>query len=298
MKSCLFALLVVASAVQAQAAQTVVIVFDDSGSMNTNLRSGGMTRMDAAKKALTGVIQQLPADTNLGLVRLNSNWSPDQWTIPLGPLNKPFALQKVGELGPNGGTPLGGCMKAGTDGLLAFREKQHYGTFRLLVVTDGEAGDSNLVEAYLPDILSRGIVVDAIGVDMADDHSLATKVHHYRRGDDPNSLEQAIAATFAETSANDGALEDFAILSAIPEGAAGAYLKALAVNDNKAIGEKKTVPVLSGDGIIQLDKDGNPVLVQEPVPMGNGMKVLMAFGIVIASVFGLLMLAAFIKALS
>ena len=78
-----------------------------------------------------------------------------------------------------------------------------YGTYRLLVVTDGEANDANLVEGYTPDIISRGITIDAIGVEMESRHTLATKVHSYRSADDPESLRQAINEVFAEVSSSD-----------------------------------------------------------------------------------------------
>jgi hypothetical protein len=287
MKKLLLSLMVLALAAPAQASQNVVIVFDDSGSMNTGLRSNpSVSRMDAAKTALTSVVQQLPADTKLGLVCLNGGWQPDQWLIPLAPLNRDLALQKISQLGPTGGTPLGGCMKAGADGLLALREKEHYGNYRLLIVTDGEANDSNLVEAYLPDILTRGVQVDAIGVDMASDHSLATKVHNYRRGDDPNQLQQAIAATFAETTGSgDGAAEDFAIVAALPDGAADKYLKALQEVSNAPIGERKSNPIINGDGTIQIDQNGNPVLTQTPTPGTSGiLTVLKWLAIAVAAV--------------
>ena len=54
-----------------------------------------------------------------------------------------------------GGTPLGEYMKQGADALLDARKKQFgYGTYRLLVVTDGEANDAGLVDGYTPDIIS------------------------------------------------------------------------------------------------------------------------------------------------
>ena len=77
-------------------------------------------------------------------------------------------------------------MKQGADALLDARKKQFgYGTYRLLVVTDGETDDAGLVDGYTPDIISRGITIDAIGVEMQSQHTLATMVHSYRSADDP-----------------------------------------------------------------------------------------------------------------
>ena len=86
-------------------------------------------------------------------------------------------------------------MKRGADALLKAREKQFgYGTYRLLIVTDGEAGDPRLVESFTPDIISRGITIDVIGVEMPSRHTLATRVHSYRNANDPESLRQAISS--------------------------------------------------------------------------------------------------------
>ena len=57
---------------------------------------------------------------------------------------------------------------------------------QLLVVTDGEANDAGLVDGYTPDIISRGITIDAIGVEMQSRRTLANMVHSYRNADDPN----------------------------------------------------------------------------------------------------------------
>ena len=76
-------------------------------------------------------------------------------------------------------------MKKGADTLLKARKSQYgYGSYRLLVVTDGEASDPGLVERFTPDIISRGIITDVIGVDMNKAHTLATKVHSYRSAND------------------------------------------------------------------------------------------------------------------
>ena len=44
----------------------MVLVLDSSGSMKDPAQ-GGMTKIDAAKKSLTGVIQNLPVDAQVGL---------------------------------------------------------------------------------------------------------------------------------------------------------------------------------------------------------------------------------------
>jgi hypothetical protein len=111
----------------------------------------------------------------------------------------------------------------------------------LLVVTDGQASDQELVDLYLPDIMSRGITVDVIGVDMASDLSLATQVHSYRRADDPKSLVEAVQNVFAEVgggaSDKTSSAEDFALIAPLPNEMAVAMLAAVSKVSDHPIGE-------------------------------------------------------------
>ena len=220
----------------ASASDSVVIVLDDSGSMNERM-SGGVRRIEAAKKAIEAVLKQFPADTKLGLLLLNGDRSKQHWAIPLELLSVPQATRKVESVIADGGTPLGDRVREGADALLQLREKQIYGNYRLLIVTDGEANDAKLLALYLPDVLSRGLIVDAIGVDMKQNHSLATRVHSYRRADDGAALSKAIQEVFAEkvdsNAANSNA--DFDLLQALDDGTAKEALIALSKPNNTPI---------------------------------------------------------------
>lgn len=233
-------------------AQNVVVILDDSGSMGERMRSQrNTTRMEAAKDALVTVLEQLPDDAHVGVATLNQRGpGSSPWIIPLGPVEISEARAAIATIRPEGGTPLGAFLKLGADALLEKRAVDHYGRFRLLVVTDGEANDGARLESYLPDVLSRGIVVDVIGVDMKSDHSLATKVHSYRRADDAATLTAAVQEVFAETSADSGdaGAEDFEILQALPSEVAAAVLAALAESDNEPIGAMDRRGARAGEG--------------------------------------------------
>jgi uncharacterized protein YoaH (UPF0181 family) len=195
------------------------------------------SRIDAAKSSLSQVIQQIAPETNLGILLLNGARVNNHWYIPIGPVNPQEAINRINGLQANGGTPLGEALRIASDELLAIRSKKIYGTYRLIVVTDGEASDQVLLDQYLPDILSRGILIDAIGVDMRGDHSLATKVHSYRRADDQASLANAIQEIMAERNGDDqaGDQQDFAMLDGLGDLDVAEVLKALAKPNNDKV---------------------------------------------------------------
>ncbi len=220
----------------------VVIVLDGSGSMKKPMGSTGMRRMAAAKQALKGVLDRVPESTHIGLLVFTSNRG-NGWAYPIGPRDDAKLRTVIDSIQPGGGTPLGKSMKTGVDELMKTREKQFgYGSYKLLIVTDGEANDQPDVERYTKDILTRGLRVDVIGVDMKKDHTLAKKAHSYRKADDNASLQQALTEVFAEVSlSDDGASSDdaFEVLAAIPVEVAATLISGLAKQDNSPIGTAK-----------------------------------------------------------
>jgi hypothetical protein len=83
--------------------------------------------------------------------------------------------------------------------------------------------------------------VDVIGVDMKTTHTLATKVHSYRRADNPESLHKALAEVFAEVSGSgkDATVsEDFDLIAALPVESAQAMIRALSTSGNHPLGTR------------------------------------------------------------
>lgn len=227
----------------ARADQNVVVVLDDSGSMRDRMRTenGRIERMDAAKRALLEVLNNLPPQTNVGVLALNTRVDGSNWIVPLGSVDRSQWEANIDSIRADGGTPLGEFMRTAADELLVARGSQIYGTYRLLVVTDGEANDAGLVESYLPQILSRGLIVDVIGVDMSDEHSLAARAHSYRSAVDDASLKQAISEVFAETSADDqNAQDDFELIAGLPDGFAETALATLTRTSHEPLAEAGT----------------------------------------------------------
>lgn len=224
----------------------VVIVLDASGSMKQKMPGSNQPKMEAAKEALIEVLSNIPQSTHVGLLVFSAADIKDHWVYPLGPRQDGHLLPAIQNIRPNRGTPLGEYIKIGADRLLEERAKQFgYGTYRLLIVTDGEANDRELVDTYTPEVLSRGLRMDVIGVAMDQDHTLATKVHTYRRANDAATLKQAIAEVFAEVGGNQaGNVADsdaFELLAPIPVEVASSAINALSQSGNDPIGENPNI---------------------------------------------------------
>lgn len=180
----------------------IVVILDASGSMRDKF-SGDPTKskMEAAKAALQEVLAKVPDDTQIGLLVFSSTNVHNEWVYPLGSKDTEKLIAAIHLPQPSGNTPLGKYIRIGANRLLEQREKQYnYGNYRLLVVTDGEASDTDKVKHYTPEILNRQIRIDVIGVDMKTDHMLANVVDSYRKADNPGELMAAVSQVLAETS--------------------------------------------------------------------------------------------------
>lgn len=220
----------------------VVIVIDDSGSMDNRMKGTRLKKMELAKTAIIQVLDQIPEGTNVGIVTFNNGV-----IYKLSPINMNTLTATINGIGTGGGTPLGEYMKVGADILMKQREAQFgYGSYRLLVVTDGKANDDRAMNKYSSEIVARGIILDAIGVDMAQDHSLARTATSYRQANDPESLKRAVTEVFAEVGGvGENAVsmdEAFAELQGFPDDAAKALLGAFRSTGNHPIGTTPAVP--------------------------------------------------------
>lgn len=224
-------------ATPAMAADNIVVVLDNSGSMKTPF--GNVTRMDAAKTTLHGELNKIKADSKVGIVVLNPSPS---WKVALAPIDHNKLHPIIDSIVPDGGTPLGGAMKLGADALLQLRSKEKYGTYRLLVITDGDATDNNLVVQYTPDIVSRGISVDVIGLNLKN-HTLSKNVRSFKSADDQESLNKSVAGILAETSLGTDVGSEYELLQALPDGMADKVIEALVMPVDTPIGEPRKIIV-------------------------------------------------------
>lgn len=266
-------------ATQAIASDNIVILLDTSGSMEERMKTVKVSRMKAAQQALSSIVDQIPADTNVGLLTFNG------WAYPLGPVNKQNLKAAIAKTVPDGGTPLGVYSKTAADVLLTTRSKSVYGTYRLIIVTDGEASDSWELEKNLPDILSRGIILDSIGVDMKKDHTLSKKSRNYMRADDPTSLTSALKSVLAEVGSKATDVSgDFEMLKPIPDKTAQAVIEALTTHQNHPIGEKPPQPPPAANSSSSVDQTTMPVSATNSGGFGWRVPLLVGIGIFVAFV--------------
>lgn len=241
----------------------IVVVFDTSGSMNDYMRSAQKARMDVAKEAMISVFNKVPPTTKVGVLTFNG------WAYELGPVVQPHLIKAFHECTAEGGTPLYKYIKIGADRLLEERAKNlNVGFYKLIVVTDGEAQDGNLNKpstyadgspkpGYLQDIINRGIVVDAIGLDMRSDHSLKTAINgSYMRGDDPKSVTSSLKKAVAEVGFggkdSTSAAEVFEAMQQYPDNFVKASIRGLTSFQNQPIGELPPIEVTNDDGSVSL----------------------------------------------
>ncbi|MBN1974240.1 MAG: VWA domain-containing protein [Sedimentisphaerales bacterium] len=282
----------------------VVIVLDASGSMAEPMmdaRGNRVSKINAARAALYEVLKQVPDTTHIGLLVFSSTKGEGIWFYELGPKDDAKLQQAISSIQPSGGTPLGTYMKAGADRLLKEREKQfNYGSYRLLVVTDGEANSerANLVDIYTKDIISRGITLDVIGVAMAERHTLATKVHSYRGANDPASFTRAIREVFAEVTSDktDAAGEDaFALIAGIPAEVAEGMITAFSQTGNHPIGAMQSQPEPRQSPQVQRINPPGVVRNQVPIQRPNRVSGDSFFKIVFGVFFVVIILSGIIK---
>ena len=220
----------------------VAVVLDDSGSMDEPMPGSRRSKRTVAKAALAEVFAALPPAARVGLYTLNETWTrpaedggPARETgyeaFAIGEVTPAEAAAAVEQVSAAGNTPLGERLAEAATALAAARSENKYGTYRLLIVTDGEASDPGLLDAALPRALGAGLTVDVVGVAMRADHSLATRVDGYRRADDPAALSAALGDVLAESAgpadgADDGAESDYDLIAPLPEPLAAAALTA------------------------------------------------------------------------
>ena len=142
---------------------TTVLVFDDSGSMSASIAD--------AKEAAIAFVAGLPETTYFGAIGLNA-----------GVLVEPMPVQdalpqltaSLDRLFADGGTPLTGALRQAHEMLRVQAANQRgFGTYQILVTTDGQADDSSRLTDEVVSILKTSpVTIATIGIGIGAGHPL------------------------------------------------------------------------------------------------------------------------------
>ena len=169
---------------------TTVIVFDDSGSMENEIED--------AKTAVRQAIGSLPASGRVAVLGLNSG-------VILGSMPVAAAQQAIDRaitpVQADGGTPLGVRLGDAFRMLEAEAASQRgFGTYRVIVTTDGAASDEDVLRDTVVQVLSTSPVeIATIGLGIGEGHPLNLPgLTSYVAVDSVDRLADALQAAAAE----------------------------------------------------------------------------------------------------
>lgn len=236
--------------------QTLVVVFDNSGSMEEYLEGSNERKISVAKNCLINSISKLPTGSKLGLILINNTKTIEEESINKIDSN---TYNKINSIEAFGGTHLSTPIIVGANLLLKERQKYKNEIYRLLIITDGEAEDVDIVGLKVLEIMSRGITVDCIGLNMKKNHSLSNKVSHYMNANTKVQLFDSINQSLAEVSDTNSTVGDFAMLEGLSNEDSSSIIYMLSETGNNEITNDLFAPIfetpLSVDNsIINWDK--------------------------------------------
>lgn len=221
-------------------ADNIIIVFDASGSMDRAMsQSDKRPRLPIAQKALKQVLQNIPDNSNIGLFVFGDikNDNP----VQIGPKDLYALNSAIDTIRAGGGTPLGAYMQKASNQLLEQRQKNlGYGRYKLLVVTDGEAGDGDLMQRVAKEVIKRNLSLEVIGVAMDSNHTLSSTCTVYRAANNEESLNRAMAAAVAETKAipaSDTNESDFDLIQGLSDEQVRSIIVSLGNTENQPLFE-------------------------------------------------------------
>lgn len=142
---------------------TTVIVLDDSGSMGDN--------MGAAKQAVIDAIGQMPTESRIAVLALNGGEVLPVMAVSDATRELPGRLSPII---PTGSTPLGKRLGDALSMLSSEATRRRgFGTYRILVTTDGAASDHERLNRAVTRILSTTpIELATIGLGIGEGHAL------------------------------------------------------------------------------------------------------------------------------
>lgn len=179
-----------------------MVVLDMSGSMGGDNCSGSFeTKSHAAKAALNAWVDSVDREANLGLIVFDGRGPSIR--VNLGQDNRSDFRQHVNTSRPAGGTPLLTSLQLAHQELTErARYQQGYGTYRLMVITDGAHSDGENPSDEIERIAGNPgnpIELHTIGFCIDDSALNQPGVTLYRSARDPEELAQGLDSVLAES---------------------------------------------------------------------------------------------------
>jgi Ca-activated chloride channel family protein len=150
--------------------QNVLIVLDSSGSMAGKV--GGEVKMDLAERVVTDLVENMPADMNVGLLvygarspRAQNNCDDIELVQPIGPPDAAKLGEALRVTKPRGMTPIAGSLRKAAAAMKGLE-----GSSTIVLVSDGTEschGDPCKVAREVHEETGIDVKVHVVGLDVA-----------------------------------------------------------------------------------------------------------------------------------
>lgn len=178
----------------------LVVIADTSGSMRDQPASGGgQAKIEIARGALKSFVEGLPGEVQTGLMIF---WGCHvRWMAQPAPDSRPAIGREIAAMQPRGSTPIAMSLQSTLSALKAKRDKNPYGRYVILLLTDGEETCSPpaKVAETAQAILAAGIELHVIGFDLPSQDTELKKIGtRYYLASDSKSLTEGLSAVQGE----------------------------------------------------------------------------------------------------
>jgi len=144
----------------------LAVVIDASASMRD-------WRLEAAKQAVTGIIEHLSDGDRLSIISFSNDVRVHIDGSLITPVNKDELIQRVSLIYPRGMTDLGSGWLRGAEAVANFLDDKDFHDGNVVVLSDGRANqgmvDPGMLSKHSSELLARGITTSCIGI--GDDYS-------------------------------------------------------------------------------------------------------------------------------
>ncbi len=167
--------------------KNIIIIFDDSGSMRVKAKNK-KSRLSRAKESTIKFVSHLPNNYNLGFYGLNHGYK-----FPLQAVDEKSLKQItkiISTMRAKGSTPIAKAINKMVNKMQKQKSIQAgYGTYTIVIATDGAANKQNEMLKAVDKAIDEGIEIKTIGIDIGS-HTLKSVTNFT----EASSVEQLVEA--------------------------------------------------------------------------------------------------------